>query len=237
VFVRERATVQLASQGRWLREFASGFAYLWKRPTMKRGILTGLVIAICGSGTVQLAAGIAVEIFDVDGDQLGLLVAAFGLGASTASVCLLLAGARWRRSVAAMFGGACYAAGILVVVATHSFVVGAIGFAIMGAGHVCGGTSISTSLHAQVAEQFRGRVTAFYLMAVLAGSPLGAVLWGAIGDTVGLRRALCAAAATLFGYLALVVVRFDRLRGLDDNVDPLALMREPPLPAPVSPSR
>jgi predicted MFS family arabinose efflux permease len=199
---------------------------------MTRGILTGFMIAICGSGTVQLAAGISVEIFDVEGDRLGLLVAAFGLGASTASVCLLLAGARWRRSVAAIFGAACYAAGILVVVATRSFVVGAIGFALMGAGHVSGGTSISTSLHAQVAEQFRGRVSAFYLMAILAGSPLGAVLWGAIGDAVGLRSALCGAAATLLAYLAFVVVRFDRLRGLDSNVDPLSVKRDSPLPAP-----
>jgi hypothetical protein len=204
---------------------------------MTRGILTGFVIALCGSGTVQLAAGIAVEIFDVEGDRLGLLVAAFGLGASTASVCLLLAGARWRRSVAAMFGGACYASGILVVVATHSFAVGALGFALMGTGHVCGGTSISTSIHAQVAEAFRGRVTAFYLMAVLAGSPLGAVLWGAIGDAIGLRRALCGAAATLFGYLAFVVVRFDRLRSFDDNVDPLSVRRETPIPAEAAPSR
>jgi MFS family permease len=236
-FVRERDTAPNTTQGQWLREFVSGARYLWKRPSMTRGILTGFVIAICGSGTVQLAAGIAVEIFDVEGDRLGLLVAAFGLGASTASVCLLLAGARWRRSVAAMFGGACYASGILVVVATHSFVVGALGFALMGTGHVCGGTSISTSIHAQVAERFRGRVTAFYLMAVLAGSPLGAVLWGAIGDAVGLRRALCGAAATLFGYLAFVVVRFDRLRGLDDNVDPLSVRRETPIPAEAAPSR
>jgi MFS family permease len=237
IFVRERETTIATTQARWLREFVSGARYLWKRPTMTRGILTGFVIAICGSGTVQLAAGIAVEIFDVEGDRLGLLVAAFGVGASTASVCLLLAGARWRRSVAAMFGGACYATGILVVVSTHSFVVGAIGFALMGTGHVCGGTSISTSLHAQVAEQFRGRVTAFYLMAVLAGSPLGAVLWGAIGDAIGLRQALFASAATLFGYLAFVVVRFDRLRGLDDNVDPLSITRDSPMPVSATSSR
>jgi MFS family permease len=237
VFVRERETTQSATQGQWLSEFVSGARYLRQRSTMTHGILTGFMIAICGSASVQLAAGIAVEIFDVEGDKLGLLVAAFGLGASTASVCLLLAGARWRRSVAAMFGAACYATGILVVVATHSFLVGLVGFAIMGTGHVCGGTSISTSLHAQVAEQFRGRVSAFYLMAVLAGSPLGALVWGAVGDAIGLRRALCAAAATLLAYLAFVVLRFDRLRGLDSNVDPLAIRRESPLPASAAPSR
>ena len=237
IFVHERETTRTETHGEWLSEFVSGVRYLWTRPTMTRGILTGFVIAICGSGTVQLAAGIAVEIFDVEGDRLGLLVAAFGLGASTASVCLLLAGARWRRSVAALFGGACYATGILVVVSSRSFVVGALGFAIMGVGHVCGGTSVSTSLHAQVAERFRGRVSAFYLMAVLAGSPLGAVLWGALGDAIGLRRALCASAATLFAYLAFVVVRFDRLRGLDSNVDPLAIKVEAPIPASAAPMR
>src|SRR6185436_1405467 len=99
------------------------------------------------------------EIFGVDSGQFGLLVAAFGLGASSASVCLLLAGARWRRSVAALFGGFCYGFGILIVACTHQVAIGLLGFAVMGCGHVCGGTSISTSLHAQVEEQYRGRLT------------------------------------------------------------------------------
>lgn len=231
LFVRERQTPRTKTEGTWNRQFIDGARYLLKRPAMARGILTGFVVAFCGSGTVQLAAGIAAEIFHVDSDRLGLLVAAFGLGASAASVCLLLAGARWRRSVATIFGGACYALGIFVVVATRSFAIGALGFAVMGSGHVCAGTSISTSLHAQVDERYRGRLTSFYLIALLGGSPLGALVWGALGDHIGLRRALCCAAGVLLGYLGLVVVRFDRLRGLDSNVDPLSISVEPLVPA------
>ena len=204
---------------------------------MTRGISTAFVIALCGSATVQLAAGIAPEIFRVDEGSLGLLVAAFGVGASSASVCLLVAGARWRRSVAALFGGVSYAVGILVVVSTHHFVVGLIGFAIMGTGHVCGGTSISTSLHAQVDERYRGRLTSFYLIALLGGSPVGALIWGALGDAIGLRSALCCAAGLLLAYLGFVFVRFDRLRGLDANVDPLASEGDVPMVATVAPTR
>ena len=229
-FVRERPTPRARTEGAWSRQFAEGARYLLKRPAMARGILTAFVVALCGSGTVQLAAGIAAEIFRVDSDRLGLLVAAFGLGASTASVCLLVAGGRWRRSVASLFGGACYAAGIFIVVATHHFAIGALGFAVMGGGHVCAGTSISTSLHAQVDERYRGRLTSFYLIALLGGSPVGALLWGAIGDAIGLRRALCCAAGVLLGYLVLVVVRFDRLRGLDANVDTVPVAVERPVP-------
>jgi predicted MFS family arabinose efflux permease len=231
LFVRERKTPQLKAEGESRGQFLDGARYLLRRRAMTRGILTAFMIALCGSGTVQLAAGIAPEIFHVDSNRLGLLVAAFGLGASAASVCLLLAGARWRRSVAALFGGICYAAGILVVVSSHSFAIGALGFAIMGTGHVCGGTSISTSLHAQVDEQYRGRLTSFYLIALLGGSPIGALLWGALGDAIGLRVALCCSAGLLLGYLAFVVVRFDRLRGLDANVDPLSASVELPVVA------
>jgi len=231
LFVRERETERAKTEGEWHRQFIDGAKYLMGRPAMARGILTAFVIALCGSGTVQLAAGIAAEIFRVDSDRLGLLVAAFGVGASSASVCLLLAGARWRRSVAALFGAACYAAGILVVVASHSFAIGALGFAIMGTGHVCGGTSISTSLHAQVDERYRGRLTSFYLIALLGGSPIGALLWGAIGDAIGLRAALCCSAGLLLGYLVFVVVRFDRLRGLDFNTDAVPTSHGAPIAA------
>ena len=234
LFVRERETEQEATEGQWHRQFVDGARYLLHRASMTRGILTAFMIALCGSGTVQLAAGIAAEIFHVDSDQLGLLVAAFGVGASVASIGLLVAGARWRRSAAALFGAGCYAGGIFIVVATHSFAVGALGFAVMGAGHVCGGTSISTSLHAQVEEQYRGRLTSFYLIAVLGGSPLGALLWGALGDAIGLRPALATAATVLLAYLLFVVVRFDRLRGLDGNVDPLAPAVARPVTAPAA---
>ena len=73
-------------------------------------------------------------------------------------------------------------------------------------------------------------MTSFYLIALLGGSPIGALLWGAIGDAIGLRRALCCAAAFLLTYLGFVVVRFDRLRGLDANVDPLPIGVERPVP-------
>jgi MFS family permease len=237
LFVHERKTPPVRTEGNWHRQFIDGARYMFRRPAMTRGILTALLIALCGSGTVQLAAGIAAEIFGVDSGQLGLLVAAFGIGASFASVCLLLAGARWRRSVAALFGGACYASGILIVASTHNFAVGAVGFAVMGGGHVCGGTSISTSLHAQVEEQYRGRLTSFYLMAVLGGSPIGALLWGVVGDAIGLRWALCCAAGVLLGYLGFVIVRFDRLRGLDANVDSVPRSTDASVPALAAPSR
>ncbi|MEO8694775.1 MAG: MFS transporter [Acidimicrobiales bacterium] len=231
LFVRERETERARTEGEWHRQFIDGARYLLHRPVMARGILTAFVIALCGSGTVQLAAGIAAEIFRVDSDRLGLLVAAFGVGASSASVCLLLAGARWRRSVAALFGAACYAAGILVVVSTQRFAIGALGFAIMGTGHVCGGTSIATSLHAQVDERYRGRLTSFYLIALLGGSPIGALLWGALGDSIGLRSALCCSAGLLLSYLVFVVVRFDRLRGLDSNTDVVPASVDTPVAA------
>jgi len=62
-------------------------------------------------------------------------------------------------------------------------------------------------------------MTSFYLIALLGGSPIGALLWGALGDAIGLRVALCCSAGLLLSYLVFVVVRFDRLRGLDANVD------------------
>jgi hypothetical protein len=55
------------------------------------------------------------------------------------------------------------------------------------------------------------------------------LLWGALGDAIGLRVALCCSAGLLLGYLAFVVVRFDRLRGLDANVDPFAASVELPV--------
>ena len=55
-----------------------------------------------------------------------------------------------------------------------------------------------------------------------------------LGDAIGLRPALATAATVLLAYLLFVVVRFDRLRGLDGNVDPLVPAVVRPVAAPAA---
>ena len=217
--VRERAVDRsAAAAGRWREQFVAGARYLLERRGLRRAVFTMFVTAFCGSGTAQLAAGIAKEVYGVDSDGLGWLVAATGLGAMTAAILLVFL-KRLPRSTGAQLGIAVYALGIAILASSSVFAVGLVAFFVLGLGHVTGGTSVSTSLHAQVQETYRGRIIGFYLMAVLAGTPLGSLTWGWIGDALGLRPAAAISCAVLATYLAYVLVRFDGLRNLDLDHD------------------
>lgn len=220
LLVRERAVASRGSAP-WREQFADGFRYVMARPGLRRAMATIFVTALCGNGVVQLAAGIAAEIYGASRSGLGWMVAAGGVGSTLAAIALVFA-RHWPRARMAVFGMCIYALGVALVASTTVFAVGLVSFAVLGMGHVFAGTSVSTSLHAQVAEEYRGRVIAFYLMALLGGAPCGALLWGRLGDAIGLRAAFAIAFAALVVLIAVVVIRFGGLRTLDLDHDELA---------------
>ena len=59
------------------------------------------------------------------------------------------------------------------------------------------GTTLSTSLQLRVDEEFRGRVMSVYLVSVLSGIPIGALVFGILGDLIGLRWVVLGAGLAL----------------------------------------
>ena len=95
--------------------------------------------------------------------------------------------------------------------------MGLFGFLVSGMAHALTGISLNTSMQAQVAESYRGRAVTAYLMALLAGMPLGAFCGGFIGDQIGLRPALGGFAAVIVVYVVYAQLRRDGLAAMDAN--------------------
>ena len=70
---------------------------------------------------------------------------------------------------------------------------------------------------AQVAEGYRGRAITAYLMALLAGMPLGAFVGGLLGDQIGLRSALGGFAGVIIVYVIYAQLRRTGLAAIDAN--------------------
>jgi predicted MFS family arabinose efflux permease len=97
-----------------------------------------------------------------------------------------------------------------------------VGFLIAGVAHGCTNISLNTAVQAQVHEEYRGRALSMFLMALLAGMPLGTLAGGVLGDLIGLRPALALFAVSILGYLVFAVARRDRLSLLDGD-DPVSV--------------
>jgi MFS family permease len=56
--------------------------------------------------------------------------------------------------------------------------------------HVLVGTALNTFVQASVPDEIRGRAMSFYLLGIMLGFPIGALLIGRVGDAVGFREVM-----------------------------------------------
>jgi len=193
--------------------------------------VTITTLCFFGSSIVQLAAPLAETVFDVGEAEYGILVAAFGVG-SVVGVGLTLAyGDRVRRSQMALVGLGVFAAGEILLGAAPGYAVGLVAMSAMGIAYVLVAVSLNTSIQARVDEGHRGRVLAIYLMGLLAGVPLGALLAGVMADVIGLRATVIAGGAVLAVFLVVAMVAFRGMRPLDETIETEHVHADPLLAA------
>lgn len=213
VHVRETHRPKVASA--WRAEFTDGVRYVARRRGLRLIVMTAFVGAFFGQSMAQLAAGLVREEFGVRGAGLGWLTAMYGLGTLTSSIVLVVYGDRVPRSRMVRSGLALFVIGIAITIATSSLAVGLVGFLVAGGAHSLTGISLNTSIQVQIEDHYRGRAVTAYLMALLAGMPLGAFVGGTIADRTGLRPLLGGFAACIALYLVFAQVRRDGLHSLD----------------------
>jgi MFS family permease len=224
VIIRTPRIAPAPSDEHWMRRFNDGLRYVLDRPALRLVVISAFVGAFFGQSMVQLAAGMADEVFDVGGGGLGLLVAVYGIGSTVASVALVVGGERWRRSRTALIGLTCFGAGLAIASSTAIFLIGLVGFLVAGTAHGFTNISLNTAIQAQVHEEYRGRALSMFLMALLAGMPLGTLVGGLLGDAIGLRLTLGIFAVCITAYLLFVITRRRRFALLDGD-DPIELDR------------
>ena len=211
---RPRAVERQSKVATMAGEFVEGLRYL-ARVGLRPAIMNSFLVSMLGQAISGLAAGLVAEEYHAGAAGLGWLGAAFGVGAALSSLTVISVGERRRRSQTAMTGVALYGTAVLIAVSTTHFVVGLVGFFVAGFAHVLNGSSVTTSIHAQVSDEYRGRVASINMTAVLLGFPLGSFVGGMLGDRFGLRPVLGTYGGLLLIYVWFVVTRLDGMRLLD----------------------
>jgi MFS family permease len=217
-FVKVRETHRPTVPRAWHREFVDGIRYVAQRRPLRLIVLTAFVGAFFGQSMAQLAAGLVKESYGVEGAGLGWLTAMYGAGTLSSSVILVVYGDRVARSRMVRSGLLLFAVGICVSVATTTLAVGLLGFLLAGMAHSLTGISLNTSIQVQIDDAFRGRAVTAYLMALLAGMPLGAFAGGVVADRIGLRPTLAGYAAAITAFLVYAQLRRRGLADVNLNV-------------------
>ena len=178
------------SGSRMLEELRTGVRYVIGFAPVKAILLQVTLVSVMGMPYVVLMPAIAAKVLHGGPHTLGILMTASGAGALVGTVYLAA-----RHTVLGL--------GKVIVVATMALSAGLIAFSfsntlllsaavlpLVGAGMMLQSAAANTILQTVVDEKLRGRVMAFYTMAVLGTQPLGSLMAGVLADRIGAERTI-----------------------------------------------
>ena len=161
-----------------------------------------LLLALIAVATVGIASDPSITLTPSMADELGggtrlvgILSAAFGVGAAVGMVMLALMRGRMASQRVSAIGMAGLAAGCAVLAIGTTPAVAIAGFGIAGLGFGWAMTGLSTVVQERAPEELRGRIMALWLVGFLGSRPIAAALLGGTADLVSVHAAFAVAAA------------------------------------------
>ncbi|MFP5247201.1 MAG: MFS transporter [Thermoanaerobaculia bacterium] len=219
-----------------LSELRSGFDYVFGFAPVRELLLNVAIVGVMGMPYAVLMPVFASKILHGGAYTQGLLMTATGAGALAGTVYLAS-----RHSVLGL--------GKVIIASTLLLSVGLIIFAnsntlplslavlpLVGAGMMLQAASANTILQTIVDEHLRGRVMAFYSVAVLGTMPIGSLVAGMVAERIGAPRTIvigaiaCILAAVWFAirrpklieHVRPIYIERGILEAVEERVSPVA---------------
>lgn len=190
-----------------LDELRAGLRYVGSFAPVRALLLQVALVSVMGMPYTVLMPVVAARVLHGSANTYGLLMTAVGIGALGGTFYLAA-----RRSVLGLgkvivAATVMLSAGLIAFSFSRSVLVSVAVLPLVGAGMMLQSASANTILQTIVDEKLRGRVMAFYTMAVLGTQPLGSLLAGALAERIGAQHTIflgalvCLAGAGWFAFL------------------------------------
>jgi MFS family permease len=168
--------------------------YVWHDRPLLLALVAVTTVGIASDPSITLTPSMADELGG--GTRLvGILSAAFGVGAAVGMVMLALMRGRMASERVSAIGMAGLAAGCAVLAIDTVPAVAIAGFAIAGLGFGWAMTGLSTVVQERAPEELRGRIMALWSVGFLGSRPIAAALLGGTADLISVQAAFAVAAA------------------------------------------
>jgi predicted MFS family arabinose efflux permease len=169
------------------RELKEGFRQVWTTPTILAVMCLAFLINLTAFPLSHgLLPFVAKEIYHVDENGLGHLVAGFASGAAIGSMTLAVLGSRVRSSRFMLVNVLLWYAMLAIFAGTGSKAAGFPTLLIMGIFHSMAMVSMSVTLLGVMTDEFRGRIMGVRMLAVY-GVPSGLMISGPLIGWLGFQ--------------------------------------------------
>lgn len=203
VQLRERDTPKPKRQP-FLAEILDGARYAAKHPIIREAMIISGLFSITIRGIIEILPAIADGVFQRGAQGLGHMLAASGAGALVAAVSIALrrsGPADSRISVAVYFsviGG--IAASIILGWTADWYTALAMVF-VIGFCLTINGIDLQASIQVALSDDYRGRVMSMWVVLVIGGAAISAIVLGFLADIIGMSATLIGAG---FGCAAII---------------------------------
>jgi predicted MFS family arabinose efflux permease len=198
---------------------ADGLRYVVRNGGMGPIFLYAASIGILLRSVPEMLPPFVAQLFSRGAEGLAVLASTMGLAALAGGLLVALRARLEGLSRIALGAGLLLNLATAGFVATHSFTVGVICMGLMGAATTIHGISIQTLLQSACAPGMVGRVLSLWGMVVRAGPAMGALIYGAASEFVGLQVPVVA--GCLLGCLAFLWA-WSRLPAIEGALEKIA---------------
>jgi MFS family permease len=182
-----------------LDELRHGVRYVFGFAPVRELLLNVALIGTMGMPYAVLMPVFASKTLHGGPHTLGLLMTASGLGALGGTVYLASRHTVLGLGKVIVAATMMLSAGLIIFSVSHSLWLSMLALPLVGAGMMLQSSSANTILQTLVDEELRGRVMAFFSVAVLGTQPLGSLVAGAVAERIGAPRTI------LFGAIGCVL--------------------------------
>lgn len=168
-------------------EILEGARYAFTHPVIGPMLIVLFVCSVVGRAAVELLPGFSVEVLGRGEAGFASLVSAAGLGAMLGALWF-----GWRAKMGGLvrivvINVFVLSLSLLALVSSTRFEYALASLALAGGSLLVSGICIQTMVQSNVTDELRGRVMGIYGWCWMGSPGLGAIVIGAVSDTVGLR--------------------------------------------------
>lgn len=197
-----------------LAQFAEGVRDVRGRPAVVTALAVLGAVSFFGQPVLQMLTVIVRDTYGAGAAGLGVLTAAFGVGAAAGVPLRSL----WPEATPSRVVSAAlvlYAAGVVGVALAPSIWFGTVAVAAAGVAYIPIVATLVATVQLAVPDAVRGRAMAIFVMGFNLGYPLGSMAEGRLADAIGVRPAVGASAAALVAIVVALRARPGAMRRLD----------------------
>ncbi|WP_232035737.1 MFS transporter [Methylomusa anaerophila] len=184
-----------------------GIAYTYRVVPIRLVLALLALVCLAGMPVMVLMPVLAGRVLSGGPEILGLLMAFFGLGALTGTVCLASRMTVLGLENIIVIAGSVFGAGLIVFAASKVLWLSLAACFIMGVGLIVQFAATNTIIQTLVDEDKRGRVMSLYTLSFGGFAPFGSLLAGHLAEIIGAPATLliggtiCLAGAAAFAYV------------------------------------